>query len=191
MVLAWLAALFAVMAAMLTLTALLVGWPILLLAIPLAGVAYLFWYHATGRLVERLRQQARGSGARDTVGGRRRRRAAAAGFGAEADPEWRGARANGAGGAGSAARGGFGSRASADGRGGSGRWSQRAGTPPTGRGMSPDRARGVLGVRVDADPEAVREAYREKVKEAHPDRGGSTEAFKRVNEAYETLDGAA
>jgi curved DNA-binding protein CbpA len=34
----------------------------------------------------------------------------------------------------------------------------------------------------------VRRAYREKVKEAHPDTdSGSEEEFKRVNRAYETL----
>jgi curved DNA-binding protein CbpA len=57
--------------------------------------------------------------------------------------------------------------------------------------MSPARARGVLGVSTDAGPDAVREAYREKVKEVHPDRGGSAESFKRVTEAYEALEGAA
>jgi len=46
----------------------------------------------------------------------------------------------------------------------------------------------VLGVDVDAEPAAVRRAYRESVKEAHPDtEGGDEEAFHRVNEAYERL----
>jgi curved DNA-binding protein CbpA len=36
----------------------------------------------------------------------------------------------------------------------------------------------------------VRRAYREKVKQVHPDaEGGSEDAFKRVNEAYERLSG--
>jgi hypothetical protein len=49
------------------------------------------------------------------------------------------------------------------------------------------RAREVLGVDPDADAEAIRRAYRERVKETHPDRDGDPEAFKRVRWAYEYL----
>lgn len=46
----------------------------------------------------------------------------------------------------------------------------------------------VLGLDPGAGPEAVRAAYRERVKEAHPDTpGGSAEEFIRVREAYEYL----
>jgi hypothetical protein len=49
-------------------------------------------------------------------------------------------------------------------------------------------ARRVLGVEADADEAAVRRAYRERVKEVHPDTpGGSASAFMRVREAYERL----
>jgi curved DNA-binding protein CbpA len=45
-----------------------------------------------------------------------------------------------------------------------------------------------LGLSVDADEDAVKRAYREKVKEVHPDTdGGDEEAFKKVNRAYERL----
>nr|WP_303647561.1 J domain-containing protein [Haloarchaeobius amylolyticus] len=45
-----------------------------------------------------------------------------------------------------------------------------------------------LGLRPDADEDAIRAAYREKVKDVHPDRpDGDEEAFKRVNAAYERL----
>jgi DnaJ-domain-containing protein 1 len=44
-----------------------------------------------------------------------------------------------------------------------------------------------LDLRAGADESEVRRAYRRKVKEVHPDRGGDEEAFKRVTEAYETL----
>jgi hypothetical protein len=49
----------------------------------------------------------------------------------------------------------------------------------------------VLGLDPEAaeDPERVREAYRERAKETHPDNGGSVEAFLRVREAYERLAG--
>lgn len=178
-VLAWLAGLFAVMAATLTLAAVVVGWPALLIAAPMAGVAALFWYHATGRLTERLRQQVR-QGATTTRQTGRRRRAATTGAG----PRWADPRRSRSG----ARRGATGAagRRGAAGAGTSGRASPGRTRPDTG--MSPDRARGILGVRSGADADAIRSAYRRKVKETHPDRGGSAEAFQRVTEAYETLD---
>jgi ferredoxin len=47
----------------------------------------------------------------------------------------------------------------------------------------------VLGLEPDADEEAIDRAYRERVKEAHPDHGGSVEAFLAVRSAYEALEG--
>ncbi|MFB6082977.1 MAG: ferredoxin Fer [Halorientalis sp.] len=46
----------------------------------------------------------------------------------------------------------------------------------------------VLGIEPDADDATIREAYRQRVKEAHPDRGGSTREFQRVKEAYEKIE---
>ncbi len=43
----------------------------------------------------------------------------------------------------------------------------------------------VLGLDADADEDAVVRAYRERVKQAHPDHGGSIAEFKRVRRAYE------
>ncbi len=45
----------------------------------------------------------------------------------------------------------------------------------------------VLGVGPNADAEEVREAYRERVKEVHPDRGGSEDEFRQVKNAKETM----
>jgi len=45
----------------------------------------------------------------------------------------------------------------------------------------------VLGVDPDADEDEIERAYRRRVKEAHPDQGGSTEAFREVRAAYERL----
>lgn len=45
----------------------------------------------------------------------------------------------------------------------------------------------VLGVDRSAGPREVHRAYRRRVKESHPDQGGSAEAFQRVREAYEEL----
>lgn len=53
-----------------------------------------------------------------------------------------------------------------------------AATPP---------AHAVLGVDRDATDEEVREAYRERIKETHPDNGGSEEQFSRVKDAKEEL----
>ena len=45
----------------------------------------------------------------------------------------------------------------------------------------------VLGVDRDADDETIKRAYRRRAKETHPDRGGSDAEFKRVKDAYETI----
>lgn len=45
----------------------------------------------------------------------------------------------------------------------------------------------VLSLEADADEEGIEEAYRERVKEAHPDHGGSLEEFLAVRAAYERL----
>lgn len=44
-----------------------------------------------------------------------------------------------------------------------------------------------LGIEPTEESQEIREAYRERVQEAHPDQGGSAEEFKRVQSAYETL----
>lgn len=46
----------------------------------------------------------------------------------------------------------------------------------------------ILDIAPDADNDTVRAAYRRKAQQTHPDReGGDEDAFKAVNEAYETL----
>lgn len=45
----------------------------------------------------------------------------------------------------------------------------------------------VLGVPRDADDEAIKNAYRELVKEYHPDHGGDREKFNQIREAYEQI----
>lgn len=63
----------------------------------------------------------------------------------------------------------------------------RTAPPARGRGPTVEEAYETLGLEPGADREAVREAYRERAKEAHPDLGGDPEAFIRVREAYERL----
>lgn len=48
-----------------------------------------------------------------------------------------------------------------------------------------------LGVPTDADAAAVKHAYRERVKEVHPDQGGDEATFRRVREAYATASNHA
>jgi len=43
-----------------------------------------------------------------------------------------------------------------------------------------------LDVPRGADGDEVKRAYRERVKETHPDQGGDEESFRRVREAYAT-----
>ena len=45
----------------------------------------------------------------------------------------------------------------------------------------------VLGLPVGATQEAIKQAHRNLVKRHHPDMGGSADAFRRVNEAYQVL----
>ena len=49
--------------------------------------------------------------------------------------------------------------------------------------MPEDEARAVLGVRADADAEAIRAAHRRLVSAVHPDKGGSAELTRRINAA--------
>eukprot|EP00933_Yihiella_yeosuensis_P023895 TRINITY_DN18556_c0_g1_i1.p1 TRINITY_DN18556_c0_g1~~TRINITY_DN18556_c0_g1_i1.p1 ORF type:complete len:357 (-),score=47.64 TRINITY_DN18556_c0_g1_i1:147-1184(-) len=44
---------------------------------------------------------------------------------------------------------------------------------------------GLLGISPDSDRGQIKRAFREKIRIAHPDAGGSAEAFKRVRDAYQ------
>jgi len=58
-------------------------------------------------------------------------------------------------------------------------------TPPTSSDPI-QRAYEQLGIAPDATATEVRDAYRSRAKETHPDRGGSSEEFKQLQEAYAT-----
>jgi ferredoxin len=49
----------------------------------------------------------------------------------------------------------------------------------------------VLDLDRGADADEVEQAYRERVKEAHPDQGGSAAEFRRVRDAYEAIASGA
>lgn len=63
-----------------------------------------------------------------------------------------------------------------------------------GRGPIPDepelsqaRARSILGVDSEASQADIKRAYRERVKDAHPDRGGDPDRFREIRQAYDRL----
>ena len=64
---------------------------------------------------------------------------------------------------------------------------QRLRGPRRPAGDSRADALAVLGLKVGASAEAIKRAHRRLVKQHHPDMGGSAEAFRRVNEAYQQL----
>ena len=173
-----LAAVFAGMTVLMVVLAAAFRDPVPLFVAAMLGAAtYFFWYHATGRIAsgiyERVERQARAN----ADGGRAQR----GGFGAGPREDWE-------------APGGDDRwervrqqaqqqrrRARADAQG-------RRRAPSTTSGPSLSTARQVLGVSADADQATVKAAYRERVKETHPDtEGGDKEEFKRVNRAYERL----
>ncbi|MFB6255087.1 MAG: ferredoxin Fer [Halobacteriaceae archaeon] len=45
----------------------------------------------------------------------------------------------------------------------------------------------ILQIDKDADEETIKQAYRERVKETHPDQGGSAEEFQTVQAAYTAI----
>lgn len=50
-----------------------------------------------------------------------------------------------------------------------------------------DSAFDVLDLDRDADADEIEQAYRERVKQAHPDQGGSAAEFRRVRDAYQAI----
>jgi hypothetical protein len=137
--------------------------------------SYLVWYHASGRMAERVRQRA-AAGEYD-----RARRGEASGFGAgPREQRFRDA------------RGPFGTRGRGDGRRTAGGRERAGGGRVVTEGPTPAEAARILDVDPGADPDQIKRAYRQKVKTVHPDTdGGDEEAFKRVNRAYETLSDAS
>jgi len=134
---------------------------LLVVAVPFGVVTYFMWYQASGRLGRRIYRGVERQ-ARTTDRG---------GFGAGPREDWdpRSERFRGAVGSGADER-------------------TRRTAPRTTDGPTEREARQVLEVGPEADEGDVRRAYREKVKEVHPDTpDGDEERFKKVAAAYERL----
>ena len=135
----------------------------LALAAAFGVTTYFLWYHASGRLRRRVHRDARAAGSG------RSGRSRTGGFGAGPRGERTGPQSGRGFDAGRSRRRGVGGRR------------RRA-------GPSTAEAYRTLGLEPGADETAVRTAYREKVKEVHPDAAdGSERAFKRVQSAYDHL----
>ncbi|WP_343773660.1 J domain-containing protein [Natronoarchaeum mannanilyticum] len=183
-----LAGVFGVMAVLQFVLALRFSLFFLTIAAAFGLASYLVWYHASGRMADRVRRRA-------AAGEYERREQSRGGFGAgPREQRFRDARGPFAGVGRDSARRGSGQRGDAEGggsrrRGGPrGQRARNGGGQAAAEGPTPAEAARVLGVTPDADRARIKEAYRQKVKTVHPDTDeGSEEAFKRVNRAYETL----
>lgn len=137
---------------------------VLVLAAVFGVVTAILWYHASGRLASRVyrrvERQAAVDGGTGTHGG----------VGAGPKDAWRGPHRR-------------------RGRAGGTQAETGTGTQHSRPGAAPARqAYEVLGLEPGADKEAIRRAYRQRIKEVHPDtEGGDEAAFRRVRQAYERL----
>ena len=150
---------FAAMTVLVVLIAVVIEPVLFVVALPLGAATALFWYQSSGKLRERVYRSRQSGG---------RTRESRGGFGTGARRETRRDR-----------------QRAADGDGG--RRRRRGSRDRSPSGLSPAEAYRRLDLEAGADESEIRRAYRRKVKEVHPDRGGDEEAFRRVTEAYETL----
>ena len=161
------AGVFAVLTAVLTIVGLLANPAVLVLALMFGASTYLMYYHLSGKMAASVyRRVERRAAAETRTNGR-------GGFGAGPRQEW---------------------EAPGDDR-RARRTARQARERRTNRqrvrgpsGPSPAEAYNRLGLDPTADQSAVKQAYRDRVKETHPDTdGGSEREFKQVKDAYETL----
>ncbi len=184
-ILVGMAATFVGLTALLVVAGIVVNPLLLAVAVPFGAVAYLLWYHASGKLRDRVRREAAAASATERERARQRARAASNRRDAY--------RTAGAGAAGSGRGGGTG-------RGGGRAWNGAGPGPEHGTSGDPrDRAPRTdvmtereayetLGLDPTADGDAIRTAYRDRVKRVHPDGAdGDEEAFKELTEAYEMI----
>ncbi|MDS0259586.1 J domain-containing protein [Haloarcula sp. S1CR25-12] len=166
------AVVFAGLTAVLTVVGLLASPSVLFLALMFGASTYLMYYHVSGKMAASVYARVEQRAATDGRGG----------FGAGPREEWEPPRD------GRARRTAERVRQER-----TRRQRARQGTKQRRRvqqstGPSPAEAYDRLGLDPSADESAVKQAYRERVKETHPDTdSGSEREFKRVKAAYERL----
>ena len=177
-----LAAAFALMTFILGVAGIAFSPALLILAVVFGAVTYLLYYQASGRMVNRIYRGVERQAATSE-------RTQSGGFGAGPLEEWtpprqeqrRRARQQTSRERVRQARERVGGRRGRQRR-------QRANAVQQQSGPSVGEASQILGVEPGADESTVKKAYRERIKEVHPDAdGGDEEEFKRVQEAYERL----
>ena len=176
------AVVFGGLTVVLTAVGLLINPAVLFLALMFGVSTYFMYYHLSGKMAASLYERVERQAAQNTGNARQ------GGFGAGPREEWEPPRDGRRARRSRASQGGQGRR--------QGRQRQRRQTAG-GRqrrqrvqssGPSPAEAYKRLGLDSDADQGTIKRAYREKVKEVHPDTdGGSEREFKQVQAAYETL----
>ncbi|WP_417750462.1 J domain-containing protein [Salinibaculum salinum] len=177
-----LAAAFALMTAILGVAGIVYSPALLILAVVFGAVTYLLYYQASGRMLDRIYRSVERKAA---TGATERNRG---GFGAGPREEWtpprqeqrRQARQQ-------TARERV-QQARQRRRAGGGQRRRRTNAVQQRSGPTVREAAQILGVGPDADESAIKQAYRSRIKDVHPDADdGDEEEFKRVQAAYERL----
>ncbi|WP_277541966.1 J domain-containing protein [Haloarcula laminariae] len=174
------AVVFGALTAVLTVVGLLTSPAVLFLALMFGASTYLMYYHLSGKMAASVYERVERRAAADARGDGR------GGFGAGPREEWEPPRDSRAGRAAERVRQERARRQrTRRGRQQAGRRRQRV---QQSAGPSPAEAYDRLGLNPGAEESEVKQAYRERVKDAHPDTdSGSEREFKRVQAAYETL----
>ncbi|PSP64723.1 molecular chaperone DnaJ [Halobacteriales archaeon QH_8_67_36] len=178
------AAVFGVLTAVLTVVGILSSPAVLFLALMFGASTYLMYYHLSGKMAASVYERVERRAATDGRGARRGD--GRGGFGAGPREEWEPPRDGRARRAAERVRQERARRQQA--RGAQQQAGRRRRRVQQRSGPSPAEAYDRLDLDPSADESAVKAAYRERVKETHPDTdGGSEREFKRVQAAYETL----
>jgi hypothetical protein len=177
------AVVFGVLTVVLTVVGVLASPAVLFLALMFGASTYLMYYHLSGKMAASVYARVEQRAATDARGARRGD--GRGGFGAGPREEWEPPRDGRARRAAERVRQERARRQRARGAQQAGQRRQRVQQPS---GPSPAEAYDRLDLDPGADESDVKQAYRDRVKEAHPDTdSGSEREFKRVQAAYETL----
>ena len=178
------AAVFGVLTVVLTVVGILSSPAVLFLALMFGASTYLMYYHLSGKMAASVYERVERRAATDGRGARRGD--GRGGFGAGPREEWEPPRDGRARRAAERVRQERARRQQA--RGAQQQAGRRRQRVQQRSGPSPAEAYDRLDLDPSADESAVKAAYRERVKETHPDTdSGSEREFKRVQAAYETL----